>query len=194
MALSSAKADSAVAASSQLAHSRIVVALHWWIALLIAAEFALGWWMLGVPKTPPGLRAGWYNFHKSVGLVVLVAVLVRMVWRAAHRQAGVDALPAWQRTAAQIMHGLLYACMLLMPLTGLAGSMFTRYPIRFFGIVLPIWQRDWPAAKQLMSDVHDAIAWLFLALIALHVAAALWHWWQKDAVAARMGMPELPSA
>jgi cytochrome b561 len=147
-----------------------------------------------VPKTPVGVRAGWYNVHKSIGLVVFAAVFVRMAWRAAHPQAEVEGLPGWQRTAAQVMHGLLYACMVLMPATGLAGSMFTRYPIRLFGVALPLWQRDWPAAKQLMSDVHDAVAWLFLLLIALHVAAALWHWWQRDAVAARMGMPQLPSA
>jgi cytochrome b561 len=175
-------------------YPRLAVALHWLIALLLFAELALGWWMLGVPKTPPGLRAGWFNLHKSVGLVILAAVLLRMVWRASHPQAEVAGLPAWQRTAAQVMHGWLYACMVLMPATGLAGSMFTRYPIKLFGVVLPVWQRDWPAGKQLMSDVHDALAWLFAVLIALHVAAALWHWWQRDAVAARMGMPPLPSA
>jgi cytochrome b561 len=174
--------------------SRFAVALHWAIALLLFAQFALGWWMLGVPKSPPGLRAGWYNVHKSIGLVILAAVLLRMMWRASHPMDDVAALPGWQRTAAQAMHGMLYACMIAMPFTGLAGSMFTRYPIRVFGIVLPVWQRDWPAAKQLMSDVHDALAWAFAVLIALHVAAALWHWWQRDAVAARMGMPPLPSA
>jgi cytochrome b561 len=193
MALSGKQANSTVDGPARLAHSRVTVALHWWIALLLAAEFALGWWMPGIPKTPVGVRAGWYNFHKSIGLVILAAVLVRMAWRAAHGQAGLQALPAWQRTAAQLMHGMLYACMVAMPATGLAGSMFTRYPIRIFGVVLPVWQRDWPAGKQLMSDVHDALAWLFAVLIALHVAAALWHWWKRDAVAARMGMPGLPS-
>jgi cytochrome b561 len=116
------------------------------------------------------------------------------MWRASHPVKGVAAMPAWQRTAAQVVHGLLYACMIAMPLTGLAGSMFTRYPIRFFGVVLPLWQRDWPAAKQLMSDVHAVLAWTFAVLIALHVAAALWHWWRRDPVATRMGMPPLPSA
>jgi len=189
MAPSSTQANSTV-----VVPTRLVVALHWWIALLLALEFVLGWWMLGIPKTPVGVRAGWYNFHKSIGLLIFAAVLVRMTWRAAHPQAETEALPAWQRTAAQVMHGLLYACMLVMPATGLAGSMFTRYPIRVFGIALPVWQREWPVAKQLMSDVHDAVAWLFVLLIALHVAAALWHWWQRDAVAARMGMPQLPAA
>jgi cytochrome b561 len=172
-------------------HTRIAIALHWAIALLLFAEIALGWWMLGVPKAPPGVRAGWYNVHKSVGLVIAVAVLVRMAWRASHREDDLASMPPWQRVASQLTHGLLYACMLVMPATGLAGSMFTRYPIRFFGVALPVWQRDWPAAKELMAQVHEAVAWVFAALIALHVAAALWHWWQRDGIAARMGMPSL---
>lgn len=175
-------------------YSRLAVALHWAIALLLFAQLALGWWMLELPKSPPGLRAGWYNVHKSIGLMIFAAVLLRMVWRASHPVGEITAMPAWQRAAAQVMHGQLYACMIAMPLTGLAGSMFTRYPIKLFGIALPVWQRDWPAAKQLMSDVHDALAWIFVVLVALHVAAALWHWRQGDAVAARMGMPPLPSA
>jgi cytochrome b561 len=175
-------------------YPRLAVALHWFIALLLFAELALGWWMPGIAKSPTGSRAEWFNVHKSIGIVILLAVLLRMAWRASHPQDELGELPAWQRNAAQITHGLLYACMLVMPATGVAGSMFTRYPIRFFGALLPVWQRDWPAAKTLMSDVHSAIAWVFAALIAMHVAAALWHWWQRDPVAARMGMPPLPSA
>jgi cytochrome b561 len=190
MALSGSEANN----SAVMAYPRITVALHWAIAVLLFAEIALGWWMLGVPKSPPGLRAGWYNVHKSIGIALFAAVLLRIVWRASHRQADVDTMPAWQRTAAQITHGLLYACMFVMPATGVAGSLFTSYPIRFFGFTLPVWHRDWPVGKALMSDVHDGVAWLFILLIALHVAAALWHWRQHDSVATRMGMPPLPSS
>ena len=168
-------------------YTRAAIVLHWTIALLLFAELAAGWWMQELPKSPPGLRAGWYNLHKSVGLVIALAVLFRLGWRASHPRE--EALPPWQRVASQVAHGGLYACMLLMPVTGLAGSMFTRYPIKVFGVVLPVWQRDWPAAKQLMADVHGAVAWIFVALIGLHIAAALWHWWQRDGVAAGMGMP-----
>lgn len=173
-------------------HTRTAIALHWAIALLLFGELALGWWMLGVPKSPPGVRAGWYNVHKTAGIVIALAVLARIVWRASHREEDIAAMAPWQRVASQVAHGLMYACMLVMPVAGLAGSMFTSYPIRFFGVVLPVWQRDWPAAKALMSDVHEAVAWIFVLLIAMHVAAALWHWWQRDGIAARMGMPSLP--
>jgi cytochrome b561 len=84
---------------------------------------------------------------------------------------------------------MLYACMLLMPATGFLGSAFTRYPIRFFGVVVPVPHVDWPAGKQLMADMHLAAAYAFAALVALHIGAALWHWVQRDGIASRMGIP-----
>ena len=174
-----------------LRYSRIAVVLHWAIALVLFAEVVLGWWMLDVPKAPPGLRAGWFNLHKSIGLTIALIVLARMAWRATHVMADADFLAPWQRTVAQLTHGLLYGCMLVMPVTGYLGSTFTRYPVKYFGMVLPSWNHDWPAAKQLMADVHYATACVFVALVALHVAAALWHWLQHDGVTARMRMPSL---
>jgi cytochrome b561 len=178
--------------SSTVCYSRFAVALHWLLAAALFAQLALGWWMIDIPKSPPGLRAGWFNVHKSIGLTIALVVLVRIVWRTIHPVAAHGALPAWQRQAARLNHALLYLCMLAIPLSGYLGSTFTRYPVRYFGIVLPDWNRDWPAAKELMSAVHYAGVWLFMTLLALHIAAALWHWLKRDPVCARMGLPALP--
>jgi cytochrome b561 len=172
-------------------YSRAAIAMHWILALALFAQLALGWWMLDLPKSPPGLRAGWFNLHKSIGLTIALLVVVRLVWRPTHDRPHDLQLPGWQRSAARWAHGLLYACMLAMPLSGYLGSTFTRYPVRYFGWVLPQWNQDWPAAKQLMSDLHYALAWTFMALLALHVAAALWHWLQRDGVMDRMGVASL---
>jgi cytochrome b561 len=172
-------------------YSRAAVALHWILAFALFAQLALGWWMLDLPKSPPGLRAGWFNLHKSIGLTIALVVLLRVVGRSTHRAPADALLPRWQRNAAGCAHGLLYACMLAMPLSGYLGSTFTRYPVRYFGIVLPDWNREWPAAKQLMSDIHHAVAWLLMALLALHIGAALWHWLQHDGVMDRMGVPSV---
>jgi cytochrome b561 len=57
--------------------------------------------------------------------------------------------------------------------------------------VLPDWNRDWPAAKELMSNLHYTVAWLFMALLALHIGAATWHWVQRDGVMDRMRFASL---
>jgi cytochrome b561 len=161
--------------------------LHWVLACGLLAQVILGWWMLSVPKTPPGLRASWFNVHKSIGLTLAVLVLVRLAWRITHPVEQSAQLPSWQQRAARATHRLLYILMLLLPLSGYLGSTFTRYPVRYFGMVLPSWNVDWPAAKALRSAIHYGAVWLFMFVVALHVAAALRHWWLRDGVAARMG-------
>ncbi len=157
------------------------------VGLAIFAQFALGWWMLEVPKDPPGVRAGWFNLHKSIGITLAAFVLLRLLWRLGHPGPSLPAsLPRLQRAAAAGTHWALYACMLVMPLSGYLGSSFSRYPIKYFGNALPHWGWDWPAAKALMSNVHLAAAWLLAALIVLHVLAALWHALHRDGLFSRM--------
>lgn len=157
-------------------YTRTAVVLHWLIAAGFLAQIALGWWMIDIPKSPPGVRAYWFNLHKSIGITLGVLVLVRLAWRLAHRPPQLpEALPRWQRIAARASHAGLYACMLVMPVTGYLGSSFTRYPIRYFGYTLPHWGWEGPALKALMSDVHLATVIVSMALIAIHVAAALKH-------------------
>lgn len=169
-------------------YTRVAVVLHWLLAAALLYQLALGWWMIGLPEEG-GVQRGWFNWHKSIGIVIGVVVLLRLSWRIAHPAPSHAMLPPWQRRAARLNHALLYVCMLLIPLSGYLGSSFSGYPVRFFGIVLPAWAQAWPAGKQFMSGLHYAAIWCFMALLALHVAAALWHWRRRDGVAARMAWP-----
>src|SRR5688572_5952950 len=98
-------------------YTRTAVTLHLLIALGVIAQLALGWWMIDIPQSPPGVRAYWFNIHKSIGLTLGVLILVRIGWRLTHRPPALpDTIPAWQRIAARTSHLLLYACMLAMPI------------------------------------------------------------------------------
>jgi cytochrome b561 len=179
---------------SDASYGRVARLFHWIVGLLIIIQLVLGWWMLDLPKTPPGLRAGWFNIHKSIGIVLGLLIFGRIWWRM--RCAPPDyssALATWQRSLARTVHSGLYLCMAVMPLSGYLGSSFTKYPIRFFGYALPNWGWDWPAAKSLLSTVHDISAWLFTVLIILHVLAALFHLIRKDGIFARMWPSRQPA-
>lgn len=65
--------------------------------------------------------------------------------------------------------------LLALPLTGYLGSSFTRYPIKYFGYTLPHWGWEAPVLKDLMSVIHLSCVWALMALVTLHVAAALKH-------------------
>src|SRR5690348_10813477 len=136
-------------------YDRTSMALHWLIGAAVLAQLALGAWMLGLPKAPPGLRAGWFNVHKSLGLAIAAFVAIRLLWSLRRRAPALPAtLPSLQRVAAAATRAGLYACLLLMPISGYLGSSFSGYPIRAFGVALPGWGWSWPAAKALMSTLH----------------------------------------
>jgi cytochrome b561 len=77
--------------------------------------------------------------------------------------------------------------MLLLPVSGFLGSVFSGYRIKYFGFtVLPNHGLASPVAKNFMSAVHETAAWTFAALVALHIAAALWHLLRRDGIFRRM--------
>ena len=63
--------------------SGIAKLLHWTIALLIAAQFVLGWTAESWRLSPTKLDL--FVWHKSTGMLVLALVVVRLIWRATHR-------------------------------------------------------------------------------------------------------------
>jgi cytochrome b561 len=92
----------------------------------------------------------------------------------------------WQTLAAHINHALLYACMVAMPVSGFLGSSFTAYPIKFFGTTLPrLWEAS-PEMKDICSTIHTSCSYIFMATIAVHVLAVLWHAVRRDGIAKRM--------
>ena len=115
---------------------RLTVLLHWSMALLIPLQIALGLWMVELPKDDSGTRAGWFNVHKSVGMVLLLLIGLRMAWLP-WRPRVTPATQGLQHLAARGSHALMYLCMVVAPLSGFLGSVFSKFPIRFFGMRLP---------------------------------------------------------
>ena len=60
-------------------YNRVMVLLHWALALGLIAQLGLGLWMEEIPKDPPGVRAYWFNLHKSIGILLGFLVLWRLV-------------------------------------------------------------------------------------------------------------------
>jgi cytochrome b561 len=169
-------------------YDHVAMALHWLVAIGVIVQIVLGLWMIDIPKLPAGVRAYWFNLHKSIGITIGVLIFLRLAWRLGHRPPPLPStVPRWQSRAAHASHWLLYACMLTMPLSGYLGSTFSGYPIKYFGITLPGWGWKDDAIKEVLSSVHFAAAILFISLITLHVLAALKHLFiDRDGVFHRM--------
>jgi cytochrome b561 len=157
-------------------YTNVAVTLHWLIAALVVVQLTLGWSMVEIPKEPVGVRAYWFNLHKSIGITIALLVLIRIGWRLRHPAPALPpSVPAWQRRAVATSHALLYVCLLGMPLVGFLGSTFSGDPIKYFGIVLPQWGFKSDPLKAFFSAVHLTLAWAFMTGIALHVSAAVKH-------------------
>ncbi|MDN3920781.1 cytochrome b [Roseateles violae] len=177
--------------SPPLRYDRVARALHWLIGLALLAQIAFGFLLDEIAPRGTPARGAVINLHKSIGLVLALAIVLRLAWRLRHRPPPWPAaMPAWQQRAAAWGHRGLYLCMLAMPLSGYLASNFSKHGVRFFGLALRPWGPDLPAVYGLFNGLHIATAWLFLALIAGHVLAALKHAWiDRDGVFARMGPP-----
>ena len=173
-------------------YTRTAVVLHWAIALIIVAQFAWGWLMQEIPKSPPGLRADAFNLHKSIGLWLLALMLFRLGWRSAHPPPPLPRLQRWQAGLAKAVHAALYAALIVMPLAGYLGSVWSGYSVKWFGITLPAWGGKMPALKEAMSAVHLAASWTLLGLVGLHLAGVAHHALRRDGIVARMTLA-LPS-
>jgi len=168
-------------------YNHVAVVLHWAIGVALLAQIVLGWSMIEIPKNPVGVRAFWFNLHKSTGITIGLLIFGRIGWRLAHAAPNLPAkLPRWQRRAARASHVLLYVCMVTMPLTGFLGSSFSNFPIKYFGVPLPNWGWDVPVLKAAFSAIHLGVACVFVALIVVHVTAALRHLRARDGVFDRM--------
>ncbi len=192
----------------------VAIALHWAIALAIVFNVLLGWWMHdSIEEQASAARAFvGYQVHKSVGLTVLLLSLVRLGWRIAHPPPPLPAaMPGWEKLAAKATHWAFYALMVLVPLSGWiyvsAGWSHENdqpfsVPTAWFGLFrVPHLFGLEHAANDVREGVagfaietHELLVWATLALLALHVGAALKHWLiDRDEVLPQMapGVPVL---
>jgi cytochrome b561 len=157
-------------------YTRTAMVLHWLIALAVLVQIGFGWYLQQVARRTPD-RTIYVNTHKSTGMLIGLLILARVAWRLRHKPPALPAsLPAWERRAARVNHALLYACMLIMPLTGYAASNFSKFGVKFFNaVLLPPWGVDDPTTYAFFNGLHIATSYVFVALIGLHVLAALKH-------------------
>jgi cytochrome b561 len=168
-------------------YTRTAIALHWILAVAIYGQIAFGWFLNTVPRGTPE-RSVFVNLHKSTGLTLGVLILVRVMWRWAHEPPPLPAsVPAWERIAADVSHRLLYACMLIMPVTGYIASNFSEWGVKYFNaILLPPWGIEDETIYGFFNGAHVFTSYIFVALIAVHTAAALRHAVQRDGIFQRM--------
>ncbi len=154
----------------------VAIALHWLIGLALLGQIGFGFMLDEIAPRGTPARAATINLHKSFGIVLGLLIVLRLLWRQRHTPPPWPAgMSAAQQRAATLGHRALYACMLLMPLTGYIASNFSKHGVKFFGTALKPWGPDLPQVYDFFNAIHVATAIVFSALILGHVAIALKH-------------------
>jgi len=160
--------------------------LHWLIAAILVAQFALGWLMPAVRRgAEPGFSM---HTHISIGIVVLALILVRLLWRLTHRVPPEPQLPRWQRLGSTVVHWLLYLLVVVATLSGWFHASAHGWALTFFGLFpLPALAGHGSAGGRAIGDIHEGVVLLLLGVIAIHLLAALVHAFvYRDQVMQRM--------
>lgn len=169
-------------------YSGVAILLHWAMALLIIAGFALGVTMVDIPGlTPTKLR--YFSWHKWIGITVLGLACIRLIWRLAHPAPAYPAsMAGWQHRAANGVHLLLYVLIFAVPVSGYFYSLAAGVPVVYLGVLpLPVLIDPSPEWKPILKQVHYWLDMTLLAGFCLHVAGALKHQLiDRDGVLGRM--------
>jgi cytochrome b561 len=178
-------------------YGTVAMSLHWLIAIAVIFNIWLGFYMGDLPRADPD-RFWFIQFHKSTGLSILVLSVARVLWRVVNPMPALpEKMAGWERILARGVHYIFYVLIIAIPLAGWAmvSSSTRGLPTVWYGLV------EWPNIPflaelsldqkkyfgEIFEDTHNALAYLALGLIVLHVAAALKHqFWDRDTVLSRM--------
>ncbi len=168
-------------------YNGIAKAFHWLVVAMLIVQYSVAL-LLGsiLPKSAEDSLSSW---HFSMGSSILVVMLARLAWRLTHTPPPPpkDLSPGLRRLS-RATHWAFYGVFIVLPFLGWAAASGDGARVSLAGLIpLPLLvPKDDPFGKA-MATVHPIIAISMLAVIALHVAGALYHALiKRDGVIQRM--------
>lgn len=174
-------------ATSFQRYGLVAQALHWFAALLLFGLLATN--AMREIVSNPEWAGAFLRLHMSLGILIFLVTIARLGWRKVSPPPPLVDAPKWSQAAANISHILLNLATLLIPISGYLRIASAGYPANFFGIEIPSIMGETPWLHQLTESVThgDPMKLFILALVGLHILAALWHQYVwKDNVMHRM--------
>jgi cytochrome b561 len=166
----------------------VSVFLHWGVALAVFGMFGLGIWMVDLGYYDSWRKAG-PDLHKSLGLVLLAVMLLRLAWRfVSPPPPPTTNQGRLTRLAATAGHLFLYVALFAVMIAGYLISTAEGAGIPLFGLFeVPAVLSGLPEQAEIAGDIHLYLAWALVIFAGLHGLAALKHHFiDRDATLVRM--------
>jgi cytochrome b561 len=163
--------------------------LHWLTAALVFVIIPVGLWIKYFEPADEAFKLRLYNIHESLGVIVFVLVLVRILNRYLNPPPPLPPdTPAVIHLAARVNHWGLYALLVLMPVIGFLATNAWGFPLSVFGVLplpAPIGKNE--EIAKVLSFLHWCGALTILLLIAAHLAGVIYHTFvRRDGLLQRM--------
>ena len=159
---------------------------HWIMAMIILFNFTLGYFMGDLDKGP--LRFFIFNLHKSLGILVLVLIILRLFWRLINLAPAPLSQNYLLNKLSKAVHYFFYFILLVMTFSGWTYSSARGGPINVFGLfsVPALVEKNNEIAK-IAINIHTLSVYVFIAFVGLHILASLYHhYFLKDKTLKRM--------
>ncbi len=148
--------------------------LHWVIGLIIIMLLCVGFYMTDLD--PSDQKWEIYRLHKATGVIVLVFVVLRFIWRVINIIPDLpNTIPNWQAIGYRFGIKLMYGFMFLMPASGILMSLFSAKDIPVYGMFTI---KAFELNKELaiiFNSIHAYSAIALTSIILLHTTMALYH-------------------
>jgi cytochrome b561 len=161
--------------------------LHWLVAICVLTTAPVAIAMVRV--TPGPTQDALYNFHKSLGVLILVLMILRLINRLVVGAPPPEPdIEPWQKKVSSAVHGLLYVLLLAMPIVGWIANSAYGAPTPFFGLfTLPKLVADNKDLATTLFTLHRWVGFLVILLVVVHIGGALYHYFaRRDQVLQRM--------
>ena len=170
-------------------YSNVNQALHWATAVCMLAILPLAWVMTNADRSKFHQAGDLYNWHKTLGGIVLLLTAFRLVWRMVDKPpAYPPEVKKWDKVVAHATYWLFFAAFLWMPITGEVMTLYGRHPTVLFDLIpTPQILKPDDALEDYWGELHAYGQWAIYGLILLHLAGVAFHLiWGHDGVLGRM--------
>ena len=189
--------------NTDLSYGLIAIFLHWIVAFAFIVNYVIIYYREWFVVAKSDQAKQLISYHTAIGMSVIVFIVLRIIWRLMNKQPNEVPGSPIEHLAAHAAHILLYAVMIILPLSGYLGTggpsqlfFFIEIPrfadTQIFKTVVEGWMSlNWQQFEAPMDFIHkQGGAYVVSALIAAHVGAALFHHFiRKDIVFKRMLWP-----
>lgn len=168
------------------AYGIIAKATHWIIFILVSIMLVMGFLMDNISDKT--LRGNTIYLHKLLGLFILFLMLWRLCWALLNVKPSLPLdTPTWQIVAARLVHFSLYALLILMPCVGWVSSVAAGRPPHVGNITFNLPIAPNTHLRDIGFQIHNFLSFCIIAFLALHIFAALYHYFiKKDKILQRM--------